>query len=80
MKKDNLILYSTGCPNCLALKRMLDKYGIKYAENNSVEEMRRLNISFVPVLRVNGISLLDYNEAVEYVMNLEKVVESCEKQ
>lgn len=65
---DTVILYSTGCPRCKVLKQKLADKGIKYAENNSVDEMLAMGISEVPVLGVNG-ELLSFAEAVKWANN-----------
>lgn len=60
------ILYSTGCPKCEVLKKKLAEKGVRYTENNSVDEMLKLGIEVVPVLKVND-RLLDFKEAVDWV-------------
>lgn len=63
---DIYILYSTGCPKCEVLKKKLSEKGVQYTENNSVDEMLKLGIEAVPVLKVND-RLLDFKEAVDWV-------------
>lgn len=63
---DIYILYSTGCPKCDVLKKKLAEKGVQYTENNSVDEMLKLGIEAVPVLKVND-RLLDFKEAVDWV-------------
>ncbi len=63
---DIYILYSTGCPKCGVLKKKLAEKGVQYTENNSVDEMLKLGIEAVPVLKVND-RLLDFKEAVDWV-------------
>lgn len=63
---DIYILYSTGCPKCEVLKKKLAEKGVQYTENNSVDEMLKLGIETVPVLKVND-RLLDFKEAVDWV-------------
>lgn len=63
---DIYILYSTGCPKCEVLKKKLAGKGVQYTENNSVDEMLKLGIEAVPVLKVND-RLLDFKEAVDWV-------------
>lgn len=58
-------MYTTGCPNCRALKALLDEKHIQYTENTSVDEMLSLGISKVPVLRV-GDELIDYGAAIDW--------------
>lgn len=62
-----MILYSTGCPNCSALKLLLKKYKLQFTEENSVDEMARLGIMEVPMLRVDE-KLLNFNEAKKWIM------------
>ena len=64
--KDIYILYSTGCPKCEVLKKKLAEKGIQYTENNSVDEMLKLGIEAIPVLKVND-RLLDFKEAIDWV-------------
>lgn len=63
---DIYILYSTGCPKCEVLKKKLAEKGIQYTENNSVDEMLKLGIEAVPVLKVDD-RLLDFKKAVDWV-------------
>lgn len=63
---DELILYSTGCPKCNVLKKKLNNAGIKYKEVNDVNEMEKLGIDSVPMLKVNN-KLLSFIEAVNYI-------------
>lgn len=63
-----ITLYSTGCSACKMLKKKLDAKGIQYTENNSVEEMKSLNIINVPVLKVED-KLLSLGEANNWINN-----------
>ena len=63
---DIYILYSTGCPKCEVLKKKLAEKGIQYTENNSVDEMLKLGIEAIPLLKVND-RLLDFKEAIDWV-------------
>lgn len=65
-----VVLYTTGCPVCKALKNALDKAGITYDENSDIEEMKKLGISSVPVLSVDN-RLLKAQEAFEYIKKLQ---------
>lgn len=65
---ENIVLYSTGCPRCVVLKKKLDSKGIVYTENNSVDDMVALGISAVPVLSVNN-QFMNFGEANEWVNN-----------
>ena len=61
-----IIMYSTGCPNCIALKRELDKNGISYQVESDVDKMISMGISTVPTLEVDG-RRMDKNEAVKWI-------------
>lgn len=72
-----VVMYTTGCPNCRALKNLLDEKNIPYVENDSVDEILSLGITKVPVLRV-GDKLIQYNEAINWANTYGEV--SDEKQ
>ena len=57
-----IILYTTGCPKCKALKKLLELKGIKYEESTSVDEMLSMGIAQVPMLKVDD-ELMNYNAA-----------------
>ena len=65
---DSIILYSTGCPRCKTLKKLLLKNNISYTEVNDVDEMIQKGFTEVPVLEING-QQLDYESAVNWIMN-----------
>lgn len=62
----NIILYSTGCPQCKVLKQKLDAKGIHYIENNSVDEMLALGIRQAPTLSVDGV-VMNFKSAIAWV-------------
>lgn len=70
---ENIILYSKpGCPMCRILKIKLDQKGIGYKEHNtvdSIEEMKQLGITSLPVLSVDG-ELFQFRQAVDWVNEL----------
>lgn len=63
-----MVLYSTGCPRCKVLKAKLVQKGIEYIENNSVEDMKSMGISEVPMLDI-GDRLMNFTEAIQWVNN-----------
>ena len=67
-----IVLYSTGCPKCLILKKKLEQKNISYQENTSVEEMLALGITQVPVLKV-GDCLLEFVDANNWISKQESV-------
>ena len=66
MNSTNIILYSTHCPKCAILEKQLKKKNIVYVENNNVDEMIKLGITSVPVLRVGDI-LMDFRTAWQWL-------------
>lgn len=66
--KNEIILYTTGCPKCQVLKRKLDDRKIIYILNSSVDEMLKLGITQVPVLSIDG-QLKNFRESVEWIAN-----------
>lgn len=62
----DIVLYSTGCPKCIILKKKLAEKDIQYVENNDVEKMTSLGIDYVPVLCVNG-KMLQFKEANDWI-------------
>lgn len=55
-----ITLYSTGCPKCKILKQKLDQYNIQFVENNDIDEMTSLGIEEVPVIKLEGGTLLNF--------------------
>lgn len=64
------ILYSTGCPRCKQLAKMLDKGEIEYSVITDIDQMLREGLTEVPVLEVGGIRL-SYQEAMDWLMQKE---------
>lgn len=62
----NVILYSTGCPQCRVLKRKLEEKGIIFTENTDREKMLSLNFVRVPVLEVDG-ERMDFSAANKWI-------------
>ena len=63
-----IIMYSTGCPKCEILKEKLDAKEISYDLVSDVEEMKKLGITKVPMLSVDG-KLMQYRDAVKWINN-----------
>ena len=66
----NVILYSTGCPNCKLLKKKLEQKGIAFTENTDKKQMISMNFVKVPVLEVNG-ERMDFSKANQWIHNQE---------
>lgn len=62
----NIILYSTGCPACMMLKKKLEEANIKYEENNDTNLMISKGFTTVPQLEVDGI-VYGTREALKWI-------------
>lgn len=60
------ILYSTGCPRCVVLKKKLNEKGIQYDVCDDTDKMISLGIQEVPVLFVDD-SYLDFSRATRWL-------------
>lgn len=65
----NIILYSTGCPKCEILKKKMGEKNISYTEINDIDIMNEKNITFVPMLEIEG-KLLNYRESVGFINSI----------
>lgn len=61
-----VILYTTHCPKCTVLEMKLSQKNIPYTQETSMEEMQRLGILSVPMLKVNN-KMLPFKRAVDWV-------------
>ena len=52
-----IILYSTGCPQCIVLKEKLKAANVDYVEVSDKEVILAKGITKVPVLEVDGIQM-----------------------
>ena len=65
---ENVILYSTGCARCKALKMKLEKMGIPFKLNEDKDGKNIINLgrSQAPILSIDG-QLYSFEEAVKYL-------------
>lgn len=61
-----IILFTTGCPRCLTLEKLLMDNNISYSIETDVDKMLSLGLTDVPVLEVDG-KRFDYKEALNWV-------------
>jgi len=62
-----VILYTTGCPNCLALEKLMKKNGIiPDSVISDYNIMSEKGILSVPMLEVDG-KLLNFYQAVQWI-------------
>lgn len=65
-----IIFYSTHCPRCRVLQQKLDQKGLKYIENNNVDEMLAQDFTSAPALKVDE-EKMDFSRAIEWVNQYE---------
>lgn len=63
-----VILYSTGCPQCNILKEMLQKKNIIFQIEDNVEKMKKLGFSSLPMLSIDN-KILNFKEAFNFLKN-----------
>lgn len=63
---NKITLYTTGCPQCIELKKILDKNKIEYSVENDISKMLSLGIQSAPRLEVNG-KIMGMQEALSWV-------------
>lgn len=64
--KRKIVIYSTGCPLCRALKTMLDAKKISYSVESDLEKMKEKGYTSVPVLEVDD-KHYNYGEAIALI-------------
>ena len=63
-----IILFTTDCPKCKVLKKKLIEKSIEFVEDHSIEDMEKLGILQVPVLKIED-RLYNFAEAVKWINN-----------
>lgn len=64
---DKIILYTTHCPRCITLKKLLDKEEVDYQEQEcDVDEMESKGFMSAPMLEVND-KYFTYEKAVKWI-------------
>ena len=63
-----VILYSTGCPQCNILKEMLQKKNIIFQIEDNVEKMKELGFSSLPMLSIDN-KILNFKESFNFLKN-----------
>lgn len=67
MEKNNIILYSTGCPNCRSLETLLRNKKIDFVvEEKTIDEMIDMGFSNTPMLKVDK-EFLAFYEAIRKI-------------
>ena len=63
-----VIMYTTHCPQCKVLEKMLNDKKIEYTQITDINIMKSKGIQSVPYLEVEG-ELKNFKESMEWIMN-----------
>lgn len=50
----DVVLYTTGCPQCIVLEKLLDDKGVEYKTVTDTKEMIKRGFATAPMLEVDG--------------------------
>lgn len=64
---NKIILYTTGCPQCKVIKRMLDDREISYETVTDEDIMQEKGFVAAPMLEVDG-KIMNAQKAFEWLM------------
>ena len=62
----NITLYSTHCPKCKVLETKLKQKNIEYKEITDINEIEKLGIMSVPILKVDD-NIMDFIQANTWI-------------
>ena len=63
-----VIMYTTHCPQCKVLEKMLNDKKIEYIQITDIDTMKSKGIQSVPYLEVDG-ELKNFKESMEWIRN-----------
>lgn len=63
-----VIMYTTHCPQCKVLEKMLDDKKIEYTQIADINTMKSKGIQSVPYLEIDGV-LKNFKESMEWIRN-----------
>jgi glutaredoxin len=63
-----ITLYSTHCPRCKVLETKLSQKGIEFKIVENIEEMEKLGIQSVPMLKIDD-NIMNFTEAIAWINN-----------
>lgn len=63
-----VIMYTTHCPQCKILEKMLNDKKIEYTQITDIDVMKSKGIQSVPYLEVEG-ELKNFKESMEWIRN-----------
>ena len=64
-----VIMYTTHCPQCKVLEKMLNDKKIEYTQITDIDIMKSKGIQSVPYLEIEG-ELKNFKESMEWIRNV----------
>lgn len=62
-----IVLYSNDCPRCKLLEQRLKEKGIEYEKTDNFDYLISLNVSSVPMLKIDELTILPFELAMKYI-------------
>lgn len=66
----DVVLYSTGCPQCMVLETLLKNRGVSYSKVTDQQTMLDKGFVHVPMLEVDG-TVMSFPESMAWARELE---------
>lgn len=63
-----ITMYTTHCPQCKVLEKMLNDKKIEYTQVTDIDTMKSKGIQSVPYLEIDGV-LKNFKESMEWIRN-----------
>ena len=63
-----VVLYSTGCPNCIVLEKKMVREGIDFSLSNDIDKLIEKGYQSAPILEVDG-NFMEYKQAIDWIKN-----------
>ena len=63
-----IIMYTTHCPQCKVLEKMLNDKKIEYTQITDIDVIKSKGIQSVPYLEIEG-ELKNFKESMEWIRN-----------
>ena len=67
----DVTIYTTNCPQCKVLEKILDRQNIQYTKCEDIEKMISLGITSAPYLEVDG-ELMNFGKALQWTKDVAK--------
>lgn len=62
-----MILYTTDCPKCKILEKMMDRAEMEFTKETNIDKLINLGFKSAPILEVEPQVYLPFESAISYV-------------